>query len=227
MGFTLDKVVPWGRSYEEYVALFGLTESDLRLRLLGCGDGPAGFNAELTRRGGRVTSIDPIYAFGTEEIRSRIAETYHPVMEQMHANQGDYVWTTIASVENLGEVRMGAMKTFLADFDAGKRQHRYVAAALPTLPFKDRKFDIALSSHFLFLYSAQLSAEFHVRALAEMLRVAREARVFPLLELDGGRSPHLPVVTEHFAEQGISVEVRQVAYEFQRGGNEMLVLSPA
>lgn len=47
------------------------------------------------------------------------------------------------------------------------------------------KFDIALSSHFLFFYSAQLSAEFHLQALREMLRVAREVRVFPLLALDG------------------------------------------
>ncbi len=43
MGFTLDKIVPWGRSYDEYVSMFGLTKADLGLRILGCGDGPAGF----------------------------------------------------------------------------------------------------------------------------------------------------------------------------------------
>ena len=32
MGFTLDKVVPWGRSYDEYISMFGLTEDDLTLR---------------------------------------------------------------------------------------------------------------------------------------------------------------------------------------------------
>jgi len=36
MGFTLEKVVPWGRSYDEYVSMFGLSEADLRLRVLGC-----------------------------------------------------------------------------------------------------------------------------------------------------------------------------------------------
>ena len=50
MGFTLENVVPWGRSYDEYVSMFDLTEVDLGLRLLGCGDGPAGFNAALTPR---------------------------------------------------------------------------------------------------------------------------------------------------------------------------------
>lgn len=46
MGLTLNEIVPWGRSYDEYVAMFGLTESDRQSRILGCGDGPAAFNAE-------------------------------------------------------------------------------------------------------------------------------------------------------------------------------------
>lgn len=47
MGFTLDKVVPWGRSYDEYVSMFDLSGADLGVRILGCGDGPAEFNAAL------------------------------------------------------------------------------------------------------------------------------------------------------------------------------------
>lgn len=75
MGFTLEKVVPWGRSFEEYVSMFGLSDSDLGHRILGCGDGPAAFNAVLTRQGGKIVSIDPIYVFEAEQIKSRISET--------------------------------------------------------------------------------------------------------------------------------------------------------
>jgi hypothetical protein len=225
MGFTLDKVVPWGRSYDEYLSMFGLTGADLGFRILGCGDGPAGFNAELTRRGGIIVSADPIYTFEAKQIRSRIAETYEAVMTQLRENRSDYVWGTIASVEQLGAIRMSAMETFLADFDTGKREGRYIAGELPCLPFRNGAFDIALSSHFLFLYSGQLSAEFHLQALQEMLRVAREARVFPLLTLDGARSSHLPFVKEHLERLGFGVEVRRVPYEFQQGGNEMMVIS--
>lgn len=39
MGLVLDNVVPWGRSYEEYVAMFVLDTHDLGLKILGCGDG--------------------------------------------------------------------------------------------------------------------------------------------------------------------------------------------
>jgi hypothetical protein len=47
----LHEVVPWGRSLDEYRAMFALAEGDLQGRLLGCGDGPASFNAELTELG--------------------------------------------------------------------------------------------------------------------------------------------------------------------------------
>lgn len=227
MGMTLDKVVPWGRSYDEYVAMFALTSDDLNRRLLGCGDGPAAFNAEVTRRGGRIISIDPIYQFSSAQIRQRIAEIYDTVMTQVSANQADFVWKNISSVEQLGKVRMTAMETFLADFAAGKQQGRYLAAELPVLPLASDSCDLALSSHFLFLYSAHLSAEFHLQALLEMLRVAREVRVFPLLTLDGIVSPHLEPVREQLAKRGFGSSMVRVDYEFQRNANEMLVITPA
>lgn len=226
MGFALDKVVPWGRSYSEYLTMFDLADSDLKLRILGCGDGPAGFNAELTKRGGNIVSIDPVYAFDSEQIKGRISETYDTVMTQMRENQNAYVWDAISSVEELGHTRMSAMNAFLLDFDSGKREGRYFAGELPSLPFKSGIFDMALSSHFLFLYSVQLSMDFHLRALREMLRVAHEVRVFPLLALDGSPSPHLIPITQRLAEHGFTTEIRRVPYEFQKGGNEMLLIRP-
>lgn len=206
--------------------MFDLTEAELGLRLLGCGDGPAAFNATLTQRGGKIISVDPVYAFDAEQIRGRISETYATVMAQMRQNQSDYVWGAIPSVEQLGSLRLAAMETFLSDFDPGKQQGRYIPGELPSLPFAQGAFDIALSSHFLFLYSAHLSAEFHVQALQEMLRVSREVRVFPLLTLAGAPSPHLPFVHEHLSKNGLRVAIKRVPYELQRGGNAMLVIKP-
>lgn len=66
MAFELSRVVPWGRSYAEYVAMFALSDEDLKRRILGCGDGPAALNAGLTGRGGSVVSVDPLYAFSAD-----------------------------------------------------------------------------------------------------------------------------------------------------------------
>jgi len=222
MAFTLDKVVPWGRSFEEYAAMFSLSGEELKKRILGCGDGPAGFNCRLTRRGGRVVSVDPLYRFRTDEIRKRIDETYAEVMDQTRKNQHEFVWDRIASVEDLGKVRMAAMNDFLSDYPAGFREGRYVDADLPALPFKDGEFDMALCSHFLFLYSPQLSEEFHLRSIKELCRVAHEARIFPLVELGSIPSRHLEPVLDRLKEEGFEATVEPVPYEFQKGGNRML-----
>jgi hypothetical protein len=221
--FTLDHVVPWGRSFDEYRRMFALTENDLARPILGCGDGPASFNAEATRRGHRVVSCDPIYRFGRSEIQERVAATYNQVLAQTRLNAHEFVWgDRIWSVEELGRIRMAAMHTFLDDFESGRQTGRYLDAELPTLPFENRAFELALCSHFLFLYSLQLGEVFHRASLHEMCRVAAEVRVFPLLALAGERSPFVDACIDDLREAGHYVTIEGVPYEFQRGGNEMM-----
>jgi len=93
MSFTLDQVVPWGRSLDEYRRMFDISERDLEARILGCGDGPASFNAEMTARGRSVVSCDPIYAFSKEQIARRVEDTYDPIIEQVRRNAQNYVWS--------------------------------------------------------------------------------------------------------------------------------------
>lgn len=222
MTFTLSQVVPWGRSFDEYVAMFALTEADLDGRILGCGDGPASFHATLTARGGRIVSVDPLYRFSANEIRERIQQTYAEVMEQTRKNAHEFVWTSIRSVDELGRLRLAAMEEFLSDYPRGLAEKRYVEGELPHLPFPDRSFDLALCSHFLFLYSLHLSEDFHVASLQELCRVAREVRVFPVWELGAVPSRHLQAVTARLTAAGYAVALQTVPYEFQRGGNQMM-----
>ena len=224
MPFTIDGVVPWGRTMAEYCGMFDLGERDLRGRILGCGDGPASFNAEMSAQGYRVVSVDPLYAFPAAAIEQRVEETYEIIMEQLARNREDFVWTYVPSLPALGQRRMGAMRRFLADFPRGKTEGRYLDASLPDLPFDDNSFDLALSSHFLFLYSEQFDLGFHIVALQEMLRVAPEARAFPLLQIGGAPSPHIQGVMDAFTAQGIQARIEDVPYEFQRGGSRMLRL---
>ncbi len=220
--FTLSSVVPWGRSFDEYRRMFALGPGDLQSSILGCGDGPASFNAEATRQGLRVTSCDPIYQFDAGQLRRRIDETAEGVLEQTRQNAGEFVWDAIGSIDALRETRMLAMDAFLADYPAGKADGRYVDAALPVLPFGHESFDLALSSHFLFLYTAQLGDDVHRQAIGEMCRVAREVRIFPLLALGGAPSPLVDVAARELTADGFAVTIEVVPYEFQRGANQML-----
>ena len=120
--------------------------------------------------------------------------------------------------------RLAAAERFLGDLERGRNEGRYLPHALPALPFPSGSFDLALCSHFLFLYSAAFDATFHRTALGELLRVAREVRVFPLLTMDGAASPHLAPVMADLRRAGYRVIVRRVDYEVMRRGDRMLLV---
>ena len=221
--FTLSSVVPWGRSFDEYRRMFALTDADLAGRILGCGDGPASFNAEATRRGTQVVSCDPLYQFSAAQIQQRIDETAPEVLEQARRNAHEFVWNeAIPDIDALKRMRMIAMSVFLDDYAQGRASGRYLDASLPSLPFADGAFGLALCSHFLFLYSQQRDEAFHLQPMRELGRVARDVRIFPLLALGGQPSPHLGAAREALTRDGWQTSIERVPYEFQRGGNEML-----
>ncbi len=222
MALKLDDVVPFGRSFDEYRRIFALTEEDLGRKIIGAADGPAGFNAEMRRRGKRVVSVDPIYEFSGEEIEMRFYEAVDGVIEQVRTTPGDWTWTYHESPEGLRANRVRALETFLPDYEAGKKEGRYVTGELPRLGFKDGAFDIALCSHFLFLYSDKFGYEFHRDSILEMMRVAGEARIFPMLALSLARSPYIEPLREELESRGFTVGITKVDYEIQRGGNEMM-----
>jgi len=222
----LKEVVPWGRLASEYIRMFALTPQDMNGRILDCAGGPSSFTAEMTRQRKSVVSCDPVYQFMTEEIRTRIDETYPRMMALNETNRGRFRWEEFGSPTQLGQMRMRAMGLFLEDFPEGKAQGRYVVGELPCLPFSAGSFDLALCSHFLFTYSELFSTEFHAESILEMTRIAVEVRVFPLLTAFSGElSPHLSVVMDTLRNHGHDLEVREVEYEFQKGANKMLVVS--
>jgi hypothetical protein len=218
----LNEVVPWGRTLEEYKLMFNLSEADLSSKILGCGDGPASFNAEMTEKGYSTISIDPIYQFSDEQIKQRVNDTYEPVISQVKQNLDRYIWKNFHDADELGQARLAAMEKFLLDYKTGKDEGRYLFQSLPNLEFADRQFELCLCSHLLFLYSDQLSLEFHVDSIFELLRICPEVRIFPLLKLNGEPSPYLDRVMQELSSKGFSVQIQPVAYEFQKGGNQML-----
>lgn len=222
MSIRYDDVKPWGRNFDEYCRMFDLTERELKLKILGCGDGPASFNVTCNRMGGNVTSVDPIYHFSRNDIKKRIDETYTDVINQTRENRHRFIWNRIKTVEDLGRIRMKAMETFLETYEEGRKKKQYISGMLPNLPFSDNDFDLTLCSHFLFLYTDNLSFAFHVKSIKEMLRVSKETRIFPILDANANKSAYLPRILDVFSDK--HVEIRKVNYEFQIGGNEVLII---
>lgn len=224
MAFELTSIVPWGRNLQEYRLIFNLSEKELTQKIISVGDGPASFNAEMQRLGHQVISLDPIYTFSTEELEERIQQTKQEVLAQTQRNKENFVWKHIKDIHALERIRMQAMRDFLADYVAGKHAGRYIPHSLPDkTPFSDNAFDLGVSSHFLVLY-AGLGLEFHIQSVTEMLRICKQIRIFPLLDLNAQPSPVLEGMIDFFQQQ-YRVDIIPVAYEFQRNGNQMLQIS--
>ena len=223
MAFKLDGVVPWGRNLEEYSLMFGLDDSDMSKKIAGFGDGPACFNCEMTDKGGHVVSFDPIYQFSKEKIEKRIEEVRVTVMEQMRENVDNYVWTHIKDLDTLEDIRMSAMRKFLSDYEQGKSEGRYVFHELPDrLPYEQDSFDIGLSSHFLLMYTS-LGYDFHIQSITEMLRVCKEVRIFPIVDLDANKTDLIKDVIDYFSKD-YNTSIVKTDYEFQKGDNKLLII---
>ncbi len=222
MTMQLESVVPFGRSLNEYVSMFALTPAELHQNILGIGDGPASFNAEVTLQRGRVTSVDPIYQFTGAEIRQQFDAVVDNIINQVKATPQNWVWGYHQSPENLRQNRERAITLFLQDYGRGKQNGRYCTGRLPQLNFPDRAFDLALCSHFLFLYSDHFDYAFHRASVLELLRVSSEVRIFPVLTLLQERSPYLTPLLAELEQGGFETSVVRVSYELQKGGNEML-----
>ncbi len=202
--------------------MFALTEDDLSKHILGAADGPASFNTELTNCNGSVVSLDPIYGLAPKDIKQRFDQVLPNILKQVDATPKDWVWDYHSSPAQLRERRIEVTNRFIKDFTKAKGSSRYVEGTLPNLPFPDHSFEIALCSHFLFLYADRFPLEFHVRSICEMLRVAPEIRIFPLIQLDLKRPIFLKTLIAKLEDKNFIVSIEKVKYELQRGGNEML-----
>ena len=224
MVIKLKEVVPFGRSLDEYSKMFDLSSADLQQRIIGIGDGPASFNAEGTIAGSNITSVDPIYQFDGAEIKQRFDAVVDNIINQIISTPNNWIWNYHKNPQELKARRIETIEIFLQDYNLGKKTDRYLAQELPNLHFADRSFDLALCSHFLFLYSAHYDRNFHLAAIKEMLRISKEIRIFPLLTLMQETSPYLDFIVDKFTNLGYFVAIKKVPYEFQPGGNKMLMI---
>ncbi|BCZ46538.1 SAM-dependent methyltransferase [Clostridium gelidum] len=223
MAFELSKVVPWGRTLEEYKTMFTLSTEDLKKSIASFGDGPASFNAEMTKLKNNVISFDPIYQFTKQQLINRIEETKDIVMKQTKENKDNFIWTNIKDLDELEKIRMGAMSNFIKDFEEGKEEKRYIPHELPNKTnFSDNHFDIGLSSHFLLLYP-KLGLDFHIKSIDEMLRICKEVRIFPIIDLDAKESSVLQPIIDYY-NKNYDVKIEKTDYEFQKDGDKVLVI---
>jgi hypothetical protein len=222
----IDRVAFIGRTFDEYSRIFGLDRVLMKKGpVLDCPAGAASFAVEAHRSGLDVIACDILYDLPVKEMiekgKKDIQLIYDKVGEVSHL----YVWDYYKNRDDLIAYRKKALRLFAEDFANGYAEGRYIKASLPHLPFADNAFSLVISSHFLFLYGDMLDLDFHKVSLMELMRVTSgEVRIFPLHGLDARLYRHLDDVVSFLHAAALSIEITEVPFEFQRGGNKMMTV---
>lgn len=218
----LERIVFIGRTFEEYLNMFSLSEEELQgKKLLDCPAGACSFTAVGNKLGLDVTACDIAYYHSGEDLKNKGLQDIEHAMEHMQKAKRNYKWDYFNDIEGLREHRLSALQDCANDMK--EFNERYIPVTLPSLPFKNAEFDILLSAHFLFMYSDRLDYQFHIETLNELLRVTKEEiRIFPLDDLEGKRYKHLDKIISYLNDNGYTVEEVKVPYEFQINANSML-----
>ena len=220
----LERIVFIGRTYGEYMRMFGLEEHHIQgKRILDCPAGACSFTAKAGELGCEVTAADIAYGHEAGRLLEKGLRDIDHAMEHVATERERYIWTEFRDVEALRAERLQALRSCTEDME--RRPERYVPVTLPSLPFRDRQFDLTLSAHFLFTYADRLDAEFHRAALRELLRVTgKELRIFPLVDQSGRRPDEVERLIAFARSEGWDAETKAVPYHFQRNADYVLIL---
>ncbi|QDP73101.1 hypothetical protein FOG18_11260 [Legionella israelensis] len=218
----MRKLVLWGHTPEEYQEMFDLTKEEMNSSILEFGCGPSAVNVLQSKAGHKIVSCDPLFTLDKDTLYSKTALIFADMVEQVMLAKDHFDFSHEGSLEKLIAKRRQGMEEFFADYKKGKKEKRYIGVTEYTLPYDNHAFDFALSSHYLFAELDNQDVDFHIQVICELARVAKEVRVFPLIDRTGQTSSMLGPVLLALQKENYGAEVRQVPYHLQATGNAML-----
>lgn len=220
----LSRIAFYGRTLDEYRRMFGLDMASLpSLRILDVAAGASSFTTEAAALGARTVAVDARYGLPADTLAHDGQNDIEHVLDSVAGNREMFDWSVYGGMEGLRRARETSLRRFTDSYRQPGRA-RYVAASALELPFARQSFDVALCGHLLFVYDDRLDVDFHAAALAELVRVAREARVYPLTALDGHPSKLAEPVLKRLAARGVTAELVSGGVKFVRDAGQILIL---
>jgi hypothetical protein len=216
---NISDLKPWGRNAREYELMFDLELDDFE-SIASYADGPSSLQADKPNL--NICSFDPLYNFTTDAINLEIKRIGGTMLTYLELNKANYHWETFNSPKELVNQRLATAEKFLRHFTTTPA--KYYKDTLPNLNSKEY-FQLALCSHFLFLFSGDLNTHFHIAAIESIMNHAEELRIFPLVDRHGKTSSHLPHVLDYLHESNLQYEILPTQYRFQKGAYNYLKIS--
>jgi hypothetical protein len=210
----------WGRTLEEYIAMFNLAYITPSTKILSLADGPSTFNLQLRQRGITITSVDPIFELEPEEIKKIFKKSYLFNKGLLRKTPKSFNLKSKKEVRQLLNKRQGTFDAFIADYEFQRENYQY--GKLPVLSLNTDRFDLCLCSNLLFIFGHIFDVDFHIQSIKEMLRLSKEVRIFPLYDINGQVSVHLDQVIGSLTESNFSCEIITNDYHVYKNGNRFL-----
>lgn len=218
----MRKLVLWGHGAEDYREMFDLSQEEMDGSILEYGCGPSAVNSQLNQSKQSIVSCDPLFVLDKDTLSSKATMIFASMASEIKKQQEQFDFSQSGGFERLLEIRQQGMKQFFADYQQGKSDGRYQGVTDYHLPFADFAFDYALSSHYLFADLEDQTIDFHLFVIRELARVAKEVRIFPLVDKEGKTSDFLGPVLLGLQQENFGVEVREVSFHLHKSGNAML-----
>ncbi len=218
----MRKRVLWGHHVSDYQEMFDLSDIFSHGPLLEYGCGASAVNAELHEKGSPMVSLDPLFSMPKDKLRPEVYRCFEERVEQVMSFQAQFNVDKYGSIEEFFATRRAGMARFFEDYDRGTREGRYQSIPNGPLPFQDVAFDLAFCSHYFFASAKDQSVEWHIETFRELARVAREVRIFPLIQREGEPSELLGPVLLGLQQANFGTEVREVRCALYPEGNAML-----
>ena len=204
--------------------MLALAPDQLRgLSILDVASGPGSFVSESLRAGLDVTGCDPLYGGDPETITAQGQADIDACREQIRRNPGSLVY---GDIEAFYRAKHAALDRFSADFKERRGEGRYVAGALPELPFSDRSFDLVVTANFLMVYAPlvdggmhdgnEFGLSFHLQSVEELARVTRGELRIPGMHTwtqPPARHPYCQPMMDRLASLGFRPELVASVYD--------------
>lgn len=218
----MRRIALWGQHLDEYKDMFALTDEDLTKSFLEYNSGVSAFNAEMHQRSQECVSCDPWYKLDRHSLQEKVTTNFQDRQSQLADNLQNLDISRYGSFDDLIKYRQAGVQSFLEDFKAGVSEKRYLAVTEENLPFPNFKFDFALVANNFFADLDYQTVEYHIAKIKELARVAKDVRIFPLVDTGGEPSNLLGPIIMGLYQDNFAVEVTDVNYHLQHRGNAML-----
>lgn len=226
----------FGRRKVEYEKMFALKLSELKnKKILDCSSGPTSFISETRPLGLNVIGCDPMYSRSKIDLSNIGNESIKKFIEILSFFPEEKLSRKFySSIDEIEEAGKTALEFFLNDYEIGRKENRYIDAALPFLPFENNTFDLVLCGHFFFVYSdtvsdnyKDLNYEFHLNSALELLRISKqELRLFPIPHKNGDlrKGGYAERLLTDLKTKGIQAILQFVDYAIPKDGGDLLLI---